>query len=291
LKLGFLKWNKDSTRVVVLSQTYQLLPYNLVEISLDVKLRRKAYLESAALIKQDFFSKGPLPISMLYVMDEFAEKCIASLFNSYPLVRSNFAEQILSSNSQLFFLESCWFGNNGKWQYAMTSRSEDHPARLAIYGAIELAKIKGMKVVFYNKEDPMHFDMYSHIAKKVDMVFTSDQNMVRKYKAMVPGIPVETLRFAAPSNLCNPIGSLPFDERRSVAFAGGYYGKNHDERREQMEARADLSFATTEGDKADIHLAYCPERIIPGKSLEELKHNDRIIGGISNKCSQLAKTF
>lgn len=39
----------------------------------------------------------------------------------------------------------------------------------------------------------------------------------------------------------------------------------------------------------DIHLAHCPERVLPGKILHELIHNDRIIGGFTPKCAELAK--
>ncbi len=39
----------------------------------------------------------------------------------------------------------------------------------------------------------------------------------------------------------------------------------------------------------DIYLAHCPERVLPGKILHELIHNDRIIGGITPKCAELAK--
>ena len=35
----------------------------------------------------------------------------------------------------------------------------------------------------------------------------------------------------------------------------------------------------------DLYLAHCPERVLPGKILEELVHNDRIIGGVTPKCS------
>ena len=39
----------------------------------------------------------------------------------------------------------------------------------------------------------------------------------------------------------------------------------------------------------DIHLAHCPERVLPGKILHELIHNDRIIGGITPRCAEVAK--
>jgi UDP-N-acetyl-D-mannosaminuronic acid dehydrogenase len=60
-------------------------------------------------------------------------------------------------------------------------------------------------------------------------------------------------------------------------------------------ARPDLSFPQQVGDSADINIAYCPERVLPGRVVQELVNNDRIIGGITPKCSlraiSLYKTF
>lgn len=54
--------------------------------------------------------------------------------------------------------------------------------------------------------------------------------------------------------------------------------------------RPDLSFP--EGDRSgDIAIAYCPERVLPGKILSELVSNDRVIGGISPHCSRIARRF
>lgn len=52
------------------------------------------------------------------------------------------------------------------------------------------------------------------------------------------------------------------------------------------EARPDLSFPQQAGEDADILIAHCPERVLPGKVLQELIQNDRIIGGMTNQCSQ-----
>lgn len=52
--------------------------------------------------------------------------------------------------------------------------------------------------------------------------------------------------------------------------------------------RPDLSFPQQAGDDADIHIAYCPERVLPGNVLDELLHNDRVIGGMTARCSQHA---
>jgi UDP-N-acetyl-D-mannosaminuronic acid dehydrogenase len=54
------------------------------------------------------------------------------------------------------------------------------------------------------------------------------------------------------------------------------------------EARPDLSFPQSAGNDADVQVAYCPERVLPGKVLQELVMNDRVIGGMSYKASQMA---
>ncbi|NRA70379.1 MAG: UDP-N-acetyl-D-mannosamine dehydrogenase [Gammaproteobacteria bacterium] len=59
--------------------------------------------------------------------------------------------------------------------------------------------------------------------------------------------------------------------------------------------RPDLTFPQHKGDSADIKVAHCPERVLPGYVLQELVSNDRVIGGMSNACSERAvelyKTF
>ncbi|WP_085716724.1 UDP-N-acetyl-D-mannosamine dehydrogenase [Pseudomonas sp. B28(2017)] len=54
------------------------------------------------------------------------------------------------------------------------------------------------------------------------------------------------------------------------------------------EARPDLSFPQTHGESSDIRIAHCPERVLPGHVLHELVQNDRVIGGMTPKCSALA---
>ena len=62
------------------------------------------------------------------------------------------------------------------------------------------------------------------------------------------------------------------------------------------EERPDLTFPHQEaGVESDIRVAHCPERILPGQMIRELVENDRVIGGITSKCTEAAcvlyKTF
>jgi len=55
------------------------------------------------------------------------------------------------------------------------------------------------------------------------------------------------------------------------------------------EVRTDLSFPHQAGESADIQVAHCPERVLPGYVIQELVSNDRVIGGITPKCAERAK--
>ena len=60
-------------------------------------------------------------------------------------------------------------------------------------------------------------------------------------------------------------------------------------------ARPDLTFPQATGENADVNVAHCPERVLPGHVVRELVENDRVIGGMTSKCSaravELYKTF
>ena len=53
-------------------------------------------------------------------------------------------------------------------------------------------------------------------------------------------------------------------------------------------ARPDLSFPQHAGEQSDIRVAHCPERVLPGQVMRELVENDRVIGGMTPKCSEAA---
>ena len=54
------------------------------------------------------------------------------------------------------------------------------------------------------------------------------------------------------------------------------------------EARPDLSFPQDAGADADVNIAHCPERVLPGRVMQELITNDRVIGGMSPVCAKRA---
>jgi UDP-N-acetyl-D-mannosaminuronic acid dehydrogenase len=57
------------------------------------------------------------------------------------------------------------------------------------------------------------------------------------------------------------------------------------------ELRPDLKCPGQTSETPDISIAYCPERVLPGRILEELTNNDRSIGGITPRCARKALAF
>ncbi|MEZ5656087.1 MAG: UDP-N-acetyl-D-mannosamine dehydrogenase [Sphingobium sp.] len=55
------------------------------------------------------------------------------------------------------------------------------------------------------------------------------------------------------------------------------------------EERPDLTFPHQAGENSDIRIAHCPERVLPGKVMQELISNDRIVGGATARCANEAR--
>jgi len=57
------------------------------------------------------------------------------------------------------------------------------------------------------------------------------------------------------------------------------------------EIRDDLTFPHQNSEQADIYVAHCPERVLPGYVIQELVTNDRVIGGLTPQCAEQAKAL
>ena len=57
------------------------------------------------------------------------------------------------------------------------------------------------------------------------------------------------------------------------------------------EKMMDLIYRERPALKGKLHIAYCPERVLPGNVMHELVHNDRVIGGVDEASTQKALAF
>ena len=57
------------------------------------------------------------------------------------------------------------------------------------------------------------------------------------------------------------------------------------------ESMAQLIYSERPELEGQIHIAYCPERVLPGNVMHELVHNDRVIGGLDDASTKKAVEF
>ena len=57
------------------------------------------------------------------------------------------------------------------------------------------------------------------------------------------------------------------------------------------ERMRDFIYAQRPDLKGKLHIAYCPERVLPGNVMYELVHNDRVIGGVDEASTEKAYSF
>lgn len=57
------------------------------------------------------------------------------------------------------------------------------------------------------------------------------------------------------------------------------------------EKMQELIFSKRPELKGKLHMAYCPERVLPGNVMHELVHNDRVIGGVDEISTEKAVAF
>ena len=69
-------------------------------------------------------------------------------------------------------MESFVKRGNDEWRFAMSSN--DSPMGEQLNKLIKYVKDRGLKTVFWNKEDPINYDIFIQSAKKFDYIFTSD---------------------------------------------------------------------------------------------------------------------
>lgn len=151
----------------------------------------------------------------------------------------------------LVFVESAWAGNGKAWQYHLTGTSAPRPAVVELLAA---CRDRGIPSVFWNKEDPTHFEDFLDTARLADWVFTTDSERVAVYRKRLGHDRVAALPFAVPDRVCNPVRMSRVNQPLGIAFAGTWFAHKYPERRDQMRLLFDAALAAeTDGNRFDIY--------------------------------------
>ncbi|MEW1988875.1 glycosyltransferase [Brevibacterium casei] len=163
------------------------------------------------------------------ILDEFSAESFGFEWNLIPLHRVDWRRQL--DDIDFVFIESAWNGNGGDWKYQLTGDSGLKPDVVSL---LEECRRRGIATVFWNKEDPPHFDDFLPLAKRCDVVFTSDIRLIPKYRAELGHDRIGVLPFAAQPDIHSPARPAHGFAARDIAFAGMYFAHKYPERREQM---------------------------------------------------------
>lgn len=165
------------------------------------------------------------------ILDEFSLRAWTPEFETVLLTPDGWEQELRANPIDMLFVESAWAGNHGAWQYQLTG---SRAPRQDLIDLVAFCKEQSIPTVFWNKEDPVHFDDFIDTAKLFDAVFTTDSTLIPTYKDVLGHDRVDSLSFAAQPSIHNPIRIRGLEQNEDMAFAGMYFAHKFPERREQM---------------------------------------------------------
>lgn len=183
-------------------------------------------LPSAKLVKPTF------DVTAMVIADEFTAAAFRHEWNQIEPKRANFMDLLEKEDVDLLFVESAWEGNSGDWRYQLVGSMAP---RKEILTLVEECKRRGIPTVFWNKEDPPHFEDFLKTAKLFDYVFTTEEECVPKYIEQLGHERVYVLPFAAQPHYHNPARVASIKRKGKSVFGGMYFREKYPERRAQMD--------------------------------------------------------
>ena len=171
-------------------------------------------------------------LTVAVILDEFSAQAFSCEWNTVALDPAAWQNQLQNSRVDLVFVESAWAGNSRLWRGKIGGPSG--PAQQLVE-LLSWCRANGIPTVFWNKEDPPHYDDFLPAAKLFDFVFTSDERRLEHYQRDLGHSNVAVLPFAAQPAIHNPVRPRYGRHARDIAFAGMYFAHKYPERREQMD--------------------------------------------------------
>ncbi len=149
------------------------------------------------------------------IMDEFSFKSYQPECALQQLTPTNWQAELESFQPEILFIESAWRGKGKLWGSKIGHNSRE------LQGIVQWCRERSIPTVFWNKEDPVHFQTFLNTAKMFDYVFTTDIDCIHRYKTALGHERVYLLPFACQPVVHNPIEL--YKRKDAISFAGAYY--------------------------------------------------------------------
>lgn len=200
----------------------------------SIKISRKKLIENLPFnqLRKIGFGKpkGLADFNLAVISDEFTTACLEPEANLIKFGPDDWQAVFEFNKPDMLFVESAWQGNDGKWTGKVAYKNETNT--LQLQEIINWCREHDIKTVFWNKEDPVHFNAFIKTAKYFDYIFTTDEGSVENYKTNLNHDRVFALPFAAQPSMHNPIEL--YNRVDKACFAGSYYANKYLERQQDM---------------------------------------------------------
>jgi len=187
-----------------------------------------------------FFEKIPLNIGI--ITDVYMFNFYKDTFRKVTyLTPTNYRKHFDNGEIEVFFYVSCWKGIADEEWRGVKFRKEPLQAMEEI---LRLCKRNNVPTIFQTIEDPSNFEYFLPLAVKFDHIFTSDAEMVDKYKSECGHERVHYGEYGVNPLLNNPIGCRRLS--LNSPFFAGSYPRRYQERCDDMDVLFDSIVATGE---------------------------------------------
>lgn len=191
---------------------------------------RESYMKLAARVGKDRTSGVELrQMSVALVSDEFTHSSLQPECHIVLPHPDTWKTQLDSQRVDALLVESAWEGNDGSWRGKVGYYDDESFKDLR--KMVEYCRKQGIPTIFWNKEDPVHFNRFRLTAKIFEHVFTTDAGTINDYFTHrgSHNSTIGSLPFWAQARLHNPLpGRQP--AKHTVAYGGTYYGDRYPER-------------------------------------------------------------
>ncbi|MEF7562423.1 glycosyltransferase [Bacillus infantis] len=168
-------------------------------------------------------------VKLAVIFDEFTTECFSHECELISFTPDNWKQVLTANMPDFLMVESAWRGNAGAWTKKVQYTGEEAVQELK--ELLAWCEKQHIPTVFWNKEDPVHYNHFIQTAIMFDYILTTDEKSIQPYKDACGHDRVYCLPFAAQPRIHNPLTIGP--REAAASFAGSYYAK-HVERTESM---------------------------------------------------------
>lgn len=167
--------------------------------------------------RADDVPASPDQLRLALISDRFTADSLAMECQTVHIHPERWLEQMRQFRPHLLLVESAWQGLAGEWQGKVAEPDQ------ALCALVLSCRAAGIPTVFWNKEDPLHFEAFLGSAALFDQVFTTDAGSVVRYRERLGHQRVDCLPFAVQPRLHHPFLQPAQSRCEGSFFAGAWY--------------------------------------------------------------------